>query len=148
MAHKFIKHLNKDHDEQRRLGKQLRKAKGSDEREALRQQFHEALYPHMVGEEASIFDFLTSAQGKAREEALRALQEHYVAKTVLREIMDLTLDSEIFNAKAYVLDEMNQHHMEEEEKTHFPMIERMASQEKMDSLFERYMEAEEEAKGS
>jgi len=148
MAHKFIEHLIKDHDEQRRLGKQLRKVKGPDEREALRQQFHEALYPHMEGEEASIFDFLTSAQGKAREEALKALQEHYVAKTVLRELMGLALDSEVFNAKAYVLDEMNRHHMKEEEQTHFPMIESMASQEKMDGLFERYKEAEEGAKGS
>ena len=148
MAHKFIEHLSKDHDKQRRLGKQLRKVKDPDERKALRQKFHEALYPHMVGEEASIFEFLTSAQGKAREEALKALQEHYVGKTVLRELMDLTPDSEVFNAKAYVLDEMNRHHMQEEEKTHFPMIEEMASQDKMDRLFESYKSAEEEAKAS
>lgn len=148
MAHAFIEHLNEDHEKQRRLGEQLRKAKDPDERKALRQKFHEALYPHMVGEEASIFDFMTSARGKAREEALKALQEHYVGKTVLRELMDLTLDSEVFNAKAYVLDEMNRHHMKEEENTHFPMIEDMASPEKLDGLFERYKEAEEQAKGS
>ena len=70
-----------------------------------------------MGEEATIFEVLTSHQGKAREEALKALQEHYVGKIVLRELMDLILDSEVFNAKAYVLDEMNRHHMQEEEKT-------------------------------
>jgi len=36
---------------------------------------------------------------------------------------------------------MNRHHMDEEEKTHFPMLENMASTEELDSLFERYERA-------
>ncbi len=52
------------------------------------------------------------------------------------------------NAKAYVLDELNRHHMDEEEQTHFPTLADMASKEKMDQLFQQYQEAEEKAKPS
>lgn len=44
--------------------------------------------------------------------------------------------------------QMNRHHMDEEEKTHFPVWEQMASEEALDALCERYERAQEEAKGS
>ncbi len=144
MAHEFIQHLVEDHEKQRRLGEQLRNAKDPKERERLRQEFYDEVMPHVVGEEASIFRYMQDAGGKAREEALKALQEHHVAKVVLRELMGLSLDTEVFGPKGYVLDEMNRHHMDEEEKTHFPMLEGMASRQKLDELFQDYQEAEEE----
>jgi hemerythrin superfamily protein len=144
MAHEFIKHLVEDHETQRRLGEKLRNAKEPGERSKLRSEFYEEVMPHVVGEEASIFRYMRSAQGKAREEALKALQEHHVAKVVLRELMSLSVDGDTFSAKGYVLDEMNRHHMDEEEKTHFPMLEKMTSKEQMDALFADYKEAEAE----
>lgn len=148
MAHKFIEHLKEDHEKQREVGEKLRSAKTAEERERLRKKMREELYPHMVGEEASIFDFMSDAEGKAREEALKAIQEHHVGKVLLRELMDLEVDGDVFKAKAYVLDEMNRHHMEEEEKTHFPMLQDMASDEKINELFDRYEQAEKKAKSS
>jgi iron-sulfur cluster repair protein YtfE (RIC family) len=148
MTHPFIEHLKKDHEKQRTLGEKLRNAKDPEQRETLRQQFHEALYPHMIGEEASFFDYMKSTGEKAGEEARKGLQEHHVAKVVLRELMDLTLESNVFSAKAYVLDELNRHHMKEEEKTHFPMLERIATKEKLDTQFDRYKEAEKDVKSS
>jgi hemerythrin-like domain-containing protein len=144
MAHQFVQHLLKDHEEQRNLGKELRNAKQPEQREKLRQQFYEAVYPHMVGEEASIFDWMQSAGDHTREEALKAVQEHHVAKMVLAELMDLSLDGDTFLAKAYVLDELNRHHMDEEEKTHFPIMERMLPDQRIDELFEQYEQAEQE----
>jgi hemerythrin-like domain-containing protein len=91
---------------------------------------------------------MSSAEGEAREEALKALQEHHVGKVLLRELMDLEPDGDIFKAKAYVLDEVNRHHMDEEEKTHFPMLQKMTKNEKLDELFKRYKKAEKEAKSS
>lgn len=145
MAHEFIQHLVEDHEEQRSLGEQLRTATQPRQRETLRQQFYEAAYPHMIGEEASIFSWMRSAGDKPRQEALKALQEHHVAKLVMAELMDLDLEGEIFAAKAYVLDEMNRHHMDEEEKKHFPMLERMLPDQRLDALYEQYQEAEEKA---
>ena len=39
-----------------RRGKRLRDANSPEERERLRKKMHEALYPHMEGEDASICD--------------------------------------------------------------------------------------------
>lgn len=146
MAHKFIQHLIKDHETQRRLGEKLRNAEGA-ERERLRQEFYDEVMPHVEGEEASIFRYMQDANGKAREEALKALQEHHVAKLVLRELMGLDAEGEIFSPKAYVLDELNRHHMDEEEATHFPMLEEMASKEQIDKLYADYQEVEQKVKG-
>lgn len=148
MPHQFIEHLKKDHEEQRELGKQIKEARDPKRREELRNQLYEALYPHITGEDASIFSYMRSAEGKPHEQALRAMQEHHAGKVILRELMNLTLDSEIFNAKAYVLDELNQHHMEEEEKEHFPTLEQLATEEELDRLFDQYKQAEEEAKSA
>jgi hemerythrin superfamily protein len=143
MAHEFIEHLIEDHNKQRRLGEQLRQAEDPEIREELRDEYYEELYPHIIGEEASIFDYLTSAEGEPREEALKALQEHHVAKILLRELMDLEVDGDVFKAKAHVLDELNCDHIDEEEQTHFPILVRMADKEQLDELFDRYEEAEE-----
>jgi hemerythrin-like domain-containing protein len=146
MTHPFVQHLKKDHEKQRELGKKLRSVKAPEERKRLRNQFYEALYPHIMGEDASIFDYMESKEGKVQEQARKAMQEHHVGRVVLRELMELTLDSDIFNAKAYVLDELNRHHMDEEEKEHFPTLEREASKQQMDELFGQYKHAEKKAK--
>ncbi len=145
--HEFLSHLRQDHEEQKALGKKLISATTSAEREELRTKFHDALYPHMVGEEASMFHFLSQAQDEeARDDGLEALQEHHVAKIVLRELMDLELDSEVFKAKATVLDELNRHHIEEEEEDVFSHLQKLCDKQKLSELFQAYEKAEEQAK--
>ncbi len=144
--HKFLKHLRKDHNEQKSIGKKLIDATQPEEREKLRRQFHEALLPHMVGEEASIFAILKKCDNtEARDDGLEGLQEHHVAKLVLRELMDLELDSDIFKAKASVLDELNRHHIEEEESVVFGHLNKLCDTAKLDHLFTKYEEAEEKS---
>ncbi len=147
MTHPFIEHLKEDHKNQRSVGKQLKQATESQARSDLRERMSKALLPHMAGEEASIFAYMRGANdSKAEETALEAIQEHHVGKLVLREIMDLPLDSEVFSAKAAVLSELNEHHMQEEEGHHFPWLEGHALKPKLDELFEEYEAAEKKAK--
>jgi len=148
MEHKFIQHLKKDHEEQRKLGEDLRKAKKEEVREKLRKEFYKTVPPHMDGEDASIFKFMASKEGKAKEQALNAMQEHHVGKLVLRELMDLNIHSDVFNSKTYVLDELNRHHMEEEEEEHFSLLTELADDKKLDELFEIYKSAEEKSKSN
>ena len=143
MNHQFIQHLKKDHEEQRRLGEELGKAKTAEERKRLHKELYNAIKPHIEGEDVSIFDHLESAGGESREGALEALQEHHIARVLLRELMELDPEGDILNAKAKVLHESNRHHMNEEEQTHFPRIESLASKEELDRLFEAYEEREE-----
>ena len=148
--HKFLAHLKKDHEEQKKLGKKLSEASASENRAALRQKFYDSLYPHIIGEEASIFKKLKDAKDakddEARDDALEGLQEHHVAKVVLRELMDLEIDSEVFKAKAKVLDEINRHHIQEEEKDIFAHLRKLCSEQELSDLFEKYEQAEKKAK--
>jgi hemerythrin-like domain-containing protein len=143
MAHPFIQHLLEDHEKQRSLAAQLKATKEPKVRSDLREELSEEVLPHMAGEEASIFAYMTaSGDEEAREHALEAVQEHHVGRLVLQEIMDLSLESDVFSAKAAVLGEINEHHMQEEESEHFPWLEAHASKEKLDELFEEYEAAE------
>jgi len=145
--HSYIHHLVQDHNNQRNLGERLTKATSPEEREKLREKMSTELLPHMAGEEASIFAYMRGSRvAAANEHALEAIQEHHVARVVLHEILNLNPESEVFSAKVAVLVELNKHHMEEEEKKHFPWLEANASTEQLDKLFEDYKAAEKAAK--
>jgi len=147
MAHAFLQHLERDHQKQRQLGEQLGEATDAKQREKLRQQLSDELVPHMEGEEASIFPFMQdSGDDEAEDAALEAVQEHHVAKLVLRELMGLNLTSEVFKAKASVLHELNEHHVEEEEQEHFAWLDQHCTKKQLDELFAQYEKAEEKAK--
>lgn len=107
MAHPFIEHLVEDHQKQRSVAGQLKETEQSNVRNELREKLSDELLPHMAGEEASIFAYMQrSDDAEAVKGALEAVQEHHVARLVLREIMDLPKDSEVFSAKAAVLSEL------------------------------------------
>ncbi|HAF47925.1 MAG TPA: hypothetical protein DCL08_01635 [Anaerolineaceae bacterium] len=144
MTHPYIKHLLKDHKKQRKLEKKLVKAETREDKEKFRQKLFDALYPHIEGEDASIFDFLAKKGGEAKDGALEAMQEHHVDRLLLDELMALDVDDEVFIAKAKVLREVNNHHLKEEEKEHFPLLESLASEEELDALLEAYEKAENE----
>ena len=144
--HEFLKHLKENHDKQKKIGERLKEAEPS-EREALRQKFFMELYPHVLGEETSIFPrLIKSDHEEAVEDAHEALQEHHVAKLLLRELMEMQTDSPEFKAKAAVLDELNRHHIEEEEVGIFDHLKKLCDDKEMTALFEVYEKAEEKAK--
>lgn len=144
MTHPYIEHLLKDHKKQRKLEKKLIKAETREDKEKYRQKLYDALYPHIEGENASIFDFLVKKGDEAKAGALEAMQEHHVDRVLLDELMALDVDDEVFITKAKVLREVNNHHLKEEEKEHFPRLESLASEEELDALFEAYESAEHE----
>lgn len=144
MTHPYVAHLLKDHKKQRKLAKKLVKSETREDKEKYRAELYDALYPHIMGEDASIFDYLQKQGDEARAGALEAMQEHHVDKVLLKELMDLDVDDEIFIAKAKVLREVNNHHLKEEEEEHFPRLESLASEEELDTLFEAYEHAEHE----
>ena len=145
--HRFLQHIRKDHQEQKRLAEKMIEATSQEDRRNLRQQFYNSLYPHMVGEEASIFKFLSKAkEQEIRDDSLEGLQEHHVGKIILGELMELNTQRDVFKAKAKVLDELNRHHIEEEEKDIFAHLQKLCDDDHLDQLFESYEKAEEKAK--
>jgi len=141
--HPFIAHLVKDHVKQRKLARSLKQSQSIEERKRLLDELSAELLPHMAGEEASIFSYMHGFGSQSvTQQALEAIQEHHIAKLVLGELQNLSLDGEVFSAKAAVLFELNEHHMQEEEVRHFPWLESHASTEDIDGLFESYEVAE------
>ena len=143
MTHPFIQHLLKDHETQRKLAKKLSEANSAEEKRDYRQSLYDALYPHIEGEDASIFKYLKDVEGEAHAGALEAIQEHHVDRLLLDELMTMDLDDENLIAKAKVLKEINGHHLDEEEEEHFPKLVELADDHKLNELFEAYESAEE-----
>ena len=146
MKHEFLKHLKADHDEQKQLGKRMAEATAPGERKRLRRKFHDSLYPHLVGEEASIFKRLQQVDDEeAKTDCLENLREHREAMIALRELMAIEPGSDVFQDKAKALDGLNRHHIEHEEGKTFGHLERLFDRQELDRLFAQY-EASEEGK--
>lgn len=147
MPHEFLRHLKEDHKKQMQISKQMVAASDPKQREQLRHEFYEAFYPHIIGEEQSMFPFLIkSQQMEAKEHGLVSLEEHTVAKNALKEFMKCDPASDVFKAKAHVLDELNNHHIQEEEKIDMMALSKLCTKECLDDLFKKYEAAEEKAK--
>ena len=149
MPHEFIQHQKEDHNKQLQLADRLCKASSSQEREKLRKEFWQELYPHVIGEEKSMYKVLTKAKDKmVREHALESLEEHKVAKYALAQFMKCSLEGDVFQAKASVLKELNKHHTQEEEEQSLKDLEKMCDAKQLDEIFAQYEKAEKEAKKS
>jgi hemerythrin superfamily protein len=70
-----------------------------------------------------------------KDMVLESLEEHKQTKTLLREMENLTSDSEKFDPKLKVLMENVEHHAEEEEEGKmFPKIRKLMNAEALDQL--------------
>ena len=72
---------------------------------------------------------------KTTEEILlESVEEHLAIKRVIADLLQLDADDETFAAKIKVLEDEVAHHVEEEEETLFPRVERMFDDEALESL--------------
>jgi hemerythrin superfamily protein len=77
---------------------------------------------HSVIEEQVFYPAVRSKGGELQEMILLALEEHHVAKWLLKELEDLPADAERFEAKVTVLMENIRTHVAEEERELFPLV--------------------------
>jgi hemerythrin superfamily protein len=80
------------------------------------------LVVHSVIEEQIFYPAVRSKGGKLEEMILLSLEEHHVAKWLLKELEDLSPDAERFEAKVLVLMESIRTHVAEEEREVFPQV--------------------------
>ena len=67
---------------------------------------------------------------------LEAIEEHKQVKTLIREMGNLTGDSDKFDAKLKVMQENVEHHVEEEENEMFPQVEQYMDESQLETLGE------------
>ena len=115
--------LKADHRKVEQLFAQLEKTteRGAGRRTKLVQQIETELKMHMRLEEDIFYPAFREAVTKKddKEMYFEAREEHHVADMVLRELKGLDPTAETFGAKATVLKELIEHHVEEEEEEMF-----------------------------
>jgi hemerythrin-like domain-containing protein len=120
--------LKKQHREVKALFRSAKKARPSDRREIL-DEIAAKLAHHMNIEETIFYPAVGEIGTKKTEEMVpEAYEEHHVVALVLNEFPQLDPEDERFEAKMTVLDELIEHHVEEEEKEMFQAAEKLGAE--------------------
>ncbi len=120
----------------------FKKAEGSNDKQQkqLFEQIKMELETHTRIEE-TIFYPAVAENDELKDMVLESLEEHKQVKTLLREMENLTDDSEKFEPKLKVLMENVEHHAEEEEEGKmFPQLRELMDAEELEQLGQK-MEA-------
>jgi hypothetical protein len=142
--------LKKQHREVEDLFKKVEKAKAPEMRRQLMQEISAKLEMHTKIEEEIFYPAVREIESKKAEEMINeAFEEHGVVKLVLKQLPSVDPEDERFEAKMTVLQELVEHHVEEEEKEMFKLAQKLGREE-LRSLGEQMagmMPAEAQPKG-
>ena len=113
--------LKSDHDLVKSLLAELETTteRGVKTRTELFARIKDELTVHEIIEEEIFYPEL-KAHPKAEDIVLEGYEEHHVVDLLLGELSDLAVDDETWGAKAKVMQENVEHHIEEEEGEMFP----------------------------
>lgn len=114
----FFDLLKQDHKKVKDMFEQIEEDEGGEKRKELFAELRSELSEHMQMEENFFYPVLEQSED-TREKVLEAYEEHNVAKTVLGEFSSLDLHDERWEAKIKVLQDIVDHHVQEEEKEVF-----------------------------
>src|SRR5689334_20841243 len=129
--------LMQDHKKVKRLLKQLDNTteRAADRRESLFEQIQNELKIHTQLEEEIFYPAYKEAARESDEHLYyEAMEEHHLVDVVLPEIESSDVESEEFSAKAKVLLDLVEHHVEEEEKQMFPKARKAMGAEELREL--------------
>ena len=93
----------------------------------------EELDIHAHIEEKILYPVLKK-EGETRDITFEGVEEHHVIKMLLAELAGMPVDSEVWTAKAKVLQENVEHHVEEEETKMFKLGREVLTKEQIEDL--------------
>ena len=130
-----LKLLKDDHDKMRKLLTELESTteRGVKTREELYSTIKGELTVHEIIEEEIFYPALKE-HPKAKDIVLEAYEEHHVVDTVMAELESLPVDDETWGAKAKVMQENVEHHMEEEEGEMFQKARQVFDRQELEDL--------------
>ncbi|HET9158214.1 MAG TPA: hemerythrin domain-containing protein [Myxococcaceae bacterium] len=114
--------LKSQHSEVKALFKKYESAKTSNQKQTLFEQIADALAGHCTIEEKIFYPSVYV--GPLAEALEEAVEEHLAAKRVIADLLAMKAGDDQFDAKMTVLKEEIEHHVEEEEGSLFPKVER------------------------
>jgi hemerythrin-like domain-containing protein len=138
--------LKKDHTKVKALLAELESTteRGVQTRQRLFAEMKAELTVHETIEE-EIFYAELKAHPKAKDLVLEAYEEHNVVDTLMGELSSLSVEDETWGAKAKVMQENLEHHIEEEEGELFDKAEQVFDDAELEDLGRRMAERRESA---
>lgn len=128
--------LKKDHKTVKELFKKAEGNNNEKQQKQLFEQIKTELETHTHIEETVFYPAVAKID-ELKDMVLESLEEHKQVKTLLREMENLSNDSEKFEPKLKVLMENVEHHaVEEEEGKMFPKLRKFMNPEMLDQLGE------------
>jgi len=118
--------LKKQHRKVEKLFAALEKGKG--DKQAQLDELANDLAAHMAIEHEIVYPAANAVDSDLISEAF---EEHAVAELALKRLLATDLESDEFTARVVVLKELIQHHVEEEEETLFPKMEKKLGAERL-----------------
>jgi hemerythrin superfamily protein len=141
--------LKKDHAKVKGLLSELESTteRGVQTRQRLFAEIKAELTVHETIEEEIFYPEL-KAHPKAKDIVLEAYEEHNVVDTLMGELSSLSVEDETWGAKAKVMQENIEHHIEEEEGEMFDKAEQVFDETELEDLGRRMAERKESVPAS
>jgi hemerythrin superfamily protein len=136
--------LIKDHDLHRTLLAKIADSEADEERQALFEQFRVEVTAHAAAEEESLYATML-AKPDLREEAQHSVAEHKEIEDFLKELGDLEIGKDAWDATFKHMMKRYLHHIDEEEEEMFPTAEdglSGAEEKRLAGVFKRRKPAE------
>ena len=128
--------LKDDHDQVKAAMAELGETESAEDRETLFTDLRRDLEVHEVIEEEIFYPALRE-HPRAKDIVLEGYEEHHVVDVLLGELSALPFDDEAWGAKAKVMIENVEHHIEEEEGEMFEQARAVFDAAELDGLGER-----------
>ena len=126
--------LHEDHAKVKELFEEAEGTENQKEKERIFEEINSELETHARIEETVFYPAMQKHQ-ELKDMVRESLEEHKQIKALLKQIHNLKSDSEKFDSKLQVLIEDVEHHAEEEEERKmFPKIRKICSQGELDKL--------------
>lgn len=134
-----FKLLEQDHDRVKRLCAELEEANTVERRKQLFAEIEGEIKLHEECEEKVLYPTLRDHPG-LKDIVLEGYQEHHLVDVIMGELRNLSPGDETWPAKAKVMKESLEHHIEEEEGEMFPKARKELSKPQIEELGRRMEE--------
>lgn len=122
--------LKRQHKQVKALFKKVEKTEDARQRRQLLDQITQELQMHTRIEEEIFYPAVREVPSKKAHEMIdEAFEEHHVVDLVLKELPEVNVEDERFDAKVTVLSELVVHHADEEEKEMFKLAQKLGNEE-------------------
>lgn len=139
-----IRMLKQQHREVAKLFKQLDGSRSDETRQSTFEEIADALAVHAAIEERHFYPAVKRQQ--TEDILLESVEEHLQIKRAIADLLEMDAGDDDFEAKAKVLQEDVEHHVEEEETSLFPKVEKLFDEEALVALGEEMEATQEELK--